>query len=613
MRVSANGFVQRLRQIRPINNPQDLQATAFDAVQLVSAGAADRAQVADDLYDMATAAGLVFRHGEDAVQAWISAPFNMIDFQKHPATAAARMSGCKDGLEQRQKGHSAAHIWVDPDWSILDDRRGELPDFPIDTFTEPWQEWLQRAAHGAGVTIGHIAVPLLAVTSSLIGTARRVRASRSWSEPMTLWACVVATSGDRKTPGLNVTLRALNLIEKGNSAAISVARLAHETRIQKSKEAHKKWKDERQAAIDAKPPRQPPSMPIDAIDPGDFISPRLYATDPTIESLAPLLLARPRGMTLIRDELSGLFSNMGRYSGGNDRPFWLESWNGGRHVVERVSRSIVVDHLLVGVVGGFQPDKLARAFAGDEDGMYGRFLYGWPSPPDYRPLTNEVSEVEPEFQSALTALVRLPSEDADGAFAPQDVGLSEDAFAKFEEFRQFVDKTKRGLDGRERQWFVKGETQVLRLAGTLAYMAWAISLGAPMSDGVAGINNALEPKAIAEQFIVAAVRLWLEFFWPHARAALRQIGLSERHANTRRVLRWIKANGKDEVSREEVRREALGQSLDADQTQHLLDGLVKAGWLREITTKTPGRTRRRWQVNTLINGTAESAESAGRI
>jgi hypothetical protein len=69
----------------------------------------------------------------------------------------------------------------------------------------------------------------------------------------------------------------------------------------------------------------------------------------------------------------------------------------------------------------------------------------------------------------------------------------------------------------------------------------------------------------------------------------------------------------DEVSREEVRRQALGQSLDADQTQHLLDGLVKAGWLREIATKTPGRTRRQWQVNALINGAAESAASAERV
>jgi hypothetical protein len=43
--------------------------------------------------------------------------------------------------------------------------------------------------------------------------------------------CAVAPSGDRKTPGLNVTLHALDLIEKDNSAAINLARLAHETRV----------------------------------------------------------------------------------------------------------------------------------------------------------------------------------------------------------------------------------------------------------------------------------------------------------------------------------------------------------------------------------------------
>jgi len=213
--------------------------------------------------------------------------------------------------------------------------------------------------------------------------------------------------------------------------------------VQKAKEVHKKWKDERQAALDADPPREPPPMPIDAIDPGNFIEPRLYATDPTIERLAALLVARPRGMMLIRDELTGLFANMGRYSGGSDRPFWLEAWNGGRHVVERVGGSIVVDHLLVGVVGSFQPDKLARAFAGDEDGMYGRFLYAWPLTPDYRPLTNEAAEVEPELQSALTALIRLPSEDVGGVFIQQSVWLSGGAIAEFEKFRLSVDLTKR--------------------------------------------------------------------------------------------------------------------------------------------------------------------------
>ena len=53
-----------------------------------------------------------------------------------------------------------------------------------------------------------------------------------------------ASSGDRKTPGIRNTLRALDLIEKNNAGAVSKARLAHETRIQKSKEAAKRWKEE---------------------------------------------------------------------------------------------------------------------------------------------------------------------------------------------------------------------------------------------------------------------------------------------------------------------------------------------------------------------------------
>jgi hypothetical protein len=61
---------------------------------------------------------------------------------------------------------------------------------------------------------------------------------------------------------------------------------------------------------------------------------------------------------------------------------------------------------------------------------------------------------------------------------------------------------------------------------------------------------------------------------------LRQIGLSERHVSARRTLRWIKATGKTEVSIKDIRRDALAGSLDADQTQDLLEALTRSGWLR---------------------------------
>jgi hypothetical protein len=54
-----------------------------------------------------------------------------------------------NGRQQSHDRHDI-HSWNDPDCSILDDRRGDLPDFPIDTLPAPCQEWVKRAAHGAG-------------------------------------------------------------------------------------------------------------------------------------------------------------------------------------------------------------------------------------------------------------------------------------------------------------------------------------------------------------------------------------------------------------------------------------------------------------------------------
>ena len=112
--------------------------------------------------------------------------------------------------------YGAHYDWDDPDWTLLDERRGSLPDFPLDTFTPPLRELTIRSAHGAGVGIEHVAVPMIVVASGLIGCARRIRASRGWSQPCTLWGAIVADSGDGKTPGLRVSTRVLDFIEKAN-------------------------------------------------------------------------------------------------------------------------------------------------------------------------------------------------------------------------------------------------------------------------------------------------------------------------------------------------------------------------------------------------------------
>ena len=71
--------------------------------------------------------------------------------------------------------------------------------------------------------------------------------------------------------------------------------------------------------------------------------------------------------------MAGWLANLKRYNRGSDREFFIEAWNGRPYVVERMGRPpVVLDHLLIGVVGGIQPDKLASMLAGDDDGLHAR-------------------------------------------------------------------------------------------------------------------------------------------------------------------------------------------------------------------------------------------------
>jgi hypothetical protein len=76
----------------------------------------------------------------------MTAKFKVVDL---PPEADADLSV---RAHNQHSGPEALHTWESPDWSILDDRRGELPDFPLDCVGEPLQQWVERASAGAGVT-----------------------------------------------------------------------------------------------------------------------------------------------------------------------------------------------------------------------------------------------------------------------------------------------------------------------------------------------------------------------------------------------------------------------------------------------------------------------------
>jgi hypothetical protein len=595
--AALNGIEAELAAVPAGERNERLYQTAFRLATMAARGWLMESEIIETLVRACESNQYLREHGhratmktiESGIRDGLNVPHD--DLADRDGGAADVGGGNRAGhQQQRQKQtehQQRARItgeWDDPDMSILDNRRGELPELPMEVFPQSMHRWIADAARGAGVTVGHIALPLIGISSGLIGVARRVQATRSWQQPMTCWTCLVGVSGSGKTPSLDVVKRALLVVERSRQEENTARQLAHETRVERAKAALKKWKEDVAAAVEAGQP--PPVKPVEAQEVRPFVVPRLYVSDCTIERLAPLLEARPRGVIYVADELARLFMNLERYSGGSDRAFWLESWDGNSFIVERLGRPpVILPHLLVGVVGGFQPDLLARCFAGDSDGIYSRFLYAWPPEAPFREPADDADEVDPEIINAFGRLANLQAGDED-AFAPRSIPLTADARHEFAQFAQFAHQERQLLEGRDREYWCKGSAHVLRLSGTLCFLEWAWSGGA-------------EPQAIEAHHVASAVQLWKGYLWPHGRAALRLVGLTDKHSHARTVLRWLHASNKATVSREDVRRDALSQRLDASETQALLDMLVRAGWLREALEKVsgPGRPPRRWEVN----------------
>ena len=277
--------------------------------------------------------------------------------------------------------------------------------------------------------IDHVVVPLLAIVAGQIGAARRIEAVPAWGERLGLWTTLVGFSGTGKTPGLNATKRVLEAVERDRADRLAELRRQHETRVETARAAYKRWKDDVAEAV-ANGATSPP-MPPEAEDPGPYVEPRLYVSDTTVEKLAVLIKARPRGALVIVDELAGLFSNMGRYTNGSDREFWLTAWMGDAYVVERLSRTVRVPHLLVSMTGGFQPDKLSTAFKGDDDGMHARLLFSWPAEPPYQELSDEIRDIEPGIYNAFVRLVDLPAGTGE-VLETRTLGFTTEAKIEFE-------------------------------------------------------------------------------------------------------------------------------------------------------------------------------------
>jgi hypothetical protein len=76
-----------------------------------------------------------------------------------------------------------------------------------------------------------------------------------------------------------------------------------------------------------------------------------------MEALQTILGRQDRGIGVVRSELAGWIGSLEKYAGAKggaaDRAFFLQAFDGGPNVIDRVSRgTIAVSNLLITMFGG---------------------------------------------------------------------------------------------------------------------------------------------------------------------------------------------------------------------------------------------------------------------
>ncbi len=245
--------------------------------------------------------------------------------------------------------------------------------------------WCMDAADGLGVPLDFLAVPAIVACAAAIGrvVAVRPKVQDRWIERAILWGALIGRPSAGKSPALAPARRMLARLEAGESKEHAERLRDFQADQAVAGAAAENAKKAMRAAIKAGDSAKAQALARDATAPEMQApqEPRLVVSDATVEKLGELLNANPRGLLMVRDELTGWLASLDREGRECDRSFWLECWNGtGPFVVDRIGRGTVrIGACAVSVLGGIQPGKLAEYVRGavkggmGDDGLMQRF------------------------------------------------------------------------------------------------------------------------------------------------------------------------------------------------------------------------------------------------
>ena len=479
-----------------------------------------------------------------------------------------------------------------------DNKRHRYEPFPTDALPEPIRGFVSAGAKAIGCDASYLALPVLTVLAAAIGNARRLRIKRSWEACSIIWAAVVGESGTSKTPPFKLAMKPI-LARQGEALRqFDEAFEEYQLRLQ---EYERELTDWRRLKRNERAGLEPPTKP----DPPE--AHRCIVSDATVESLAPLLLANPRGLLLARDELSGWIGSFDRYSGGKgggDAANWLSMFNAGSITVDRKTgdkKTIFVPSASVSICGGIQPAVLQRSFGREhcESGLAARFLLAYPPAKAKRWTEADVSQkVEEDYAAIIERLNELQMEvdpkSPAGApeYRPGIVDFTPEAKELWKEYYNQHAGEQIKVHGDLGAAWSKLEEYPARLALVIHLVRWA-----------AGDESLESAMGLDVQSLQAGIRL-VTWFKGEARRVYGMFSESEAEQEERRLLEWIDRQG-GEVSTRDVQQGCrwLKESGDAEAALKKLAEAGHGSWETIPPGPNGGRPARVFRLSTTSTST----------
>jgi hypothetical protein len=419
------------------------------------------------------------------------------------------------------------------DWAPI--RLAELPPveaFPIDVFPEPAARLALEGANAIGCPPDFFGVPMIALAGGTIGRSASLLLKDGYFVNGTTYAGSIGPPSDGKTPALK-------------AVAAAVRDIDDELATQHA-QAIEQWKQ-----LTAGMPKSTKLPPLPKPR-------RIDIDDATMEVLPIILADNPRGLIMIRDELTAFVLGMNQFKGGkgNDRSNAIKIWSGDRIVKDRVNHEnnvpIRCPHPTLSIVGGLTPDMLGELIdpRGRADGFIDRFLLAYP---DSLPVADWSDSGIPDhlatdWCSLIARLWMRPLDVKQGQSVPHVVYFTPEGKARWEE-RYNAHASE--MNAEEFPPFLRGPWGKFREhAGRLTLILTLMHHAAdPLADPLA------LPK-VGPSRVDGAWRL-VGYFKSHARRVHAAIASGPSTGGTRAVnaiIEWVRSRGLPSFTEHEIKQ-----------------------------------------------------------